>query len=155
MQRLDKEKGCRWIPGVKMKCTRGLVSVQPEQCQGSKSKISEEWSGTLRWLSEAKCGARIALCLAFRSLETRAKVISEGLVVTVRSSITVGCGNKMEALRKSQSFKKFALKIKWERGWSFDAQKDSLCYSWFFHMEKFPERIWRKKVFIFGWHNSM
>lgn len=47
-------------------------------------------------------------------------------MVTVRRSITEGCGNKMEALRKSQSFKQFALKIKWKRGWSFDAQKDSM-----------------------------
>lgn len=65
-------------------------------------------------MTEAKCNAHIPLYLAFRSLETRAKVISEGLVVAVSSSVTVGCGNKIEAWRKSQLFKKFALKIKWK-----------------------------------------
>lgn len=115
--------------------------------QSSVQEAEQDLRG-MEWdtkMTEAKCDTHLPLYLAFRSLVTRAKVISEGLVVTVSSSVTVGCGNKIEAWRKSQPFKKFALKLKWERGWSFDAQKDSPCYSWFFHMEKFPEQIWRKK----------
>lgn len=66
-------------------------------------------------------------------------------MVTVRSSITVGCGNKIEALRKSQSFKKFALKIKWERGWSFDAQIDSMLFMVLSYGKNFLSRLEEKK----------
>lgn len=95
-----------------------------------------------------RCAAApIPLYLALRSLGTGAKVISEGLVVTVRSSVAVGCGNKTEGLRDNQSFKQFALKRKWEGGWPFEAQKDSVLFM-LLSYGKFSSEVWRKKLFL-------